>query len=153
MNKIVELIRRKPLLFLLITLAYLVSVGLLKWRLRPPIESVMYLTGGLVGIYFLDIAEVFFDLTPSPFRTVLFAVLFAIVSFFVVTSSGSLLATGLVLSLYLTIILWQVGEWRMTGSLNSWYRMVAGPVTVATQRTVLIVFVVIFLAETFLFVR
>lgn len=153
MNKIVELIRRKPLLFLLITLAYLVGVGLLKWRLRPPIESVMYLVGGLVGIYFLDIAEIFFDLTPSPFRTILFTGLFVVVSFFVVTSSGSLLATGLVLSLYLTMILWQAGEWRMTGSLNSWYRMVAGPVTRATQRTMLIVFVVIFLTETFLFIR
>ncbi len=153
MNKIFEIIRKKPTLFILISVAYLLVVGLLKWRFKPPVESLVYLGGGFLGVYFLDFAEAFFNLTPSPFRTILFAGLFTAVSFFVVTSSGSLLATGLVLSLYLTIVLWLVGEWRVAGSLNSWYRMVAGSVSPQVQRWVLVAFVALFLLETYMFVR
>lgn len=153
MQYLFELLRRKPLLFLLVNFTYLLVVGLLKWKLNPPLSSLIYLGGGLLGIYFLDLAEGFFKLTPSPFRTILFAGLFAVVSFFVVTSSGSMVASGLVLSLYLTLILWQIGEWRMVGSLTSWYRMVAGPVDVRTQKSVAFAFMVIFLIETYLFIK
>jgi len=153
MGRMLETITKKPFLFVLLSLAYVVVVGLLKWRLKPPVESVMFLVGGALGIYFLDIAELFFNLTPSPFRSVVFLGLFAVVSFFVVTSSGSLLASGLVLSLYLTMILWQVGEWNVAGNLNSWYHMVTVPVTGAIQRWIFWGLVGLFLVETFLFVR
>lgn len=143
---------RKPLLFILIPLAYIVLVGLLKWRFRPPIESLMFLLGGAIGIYFLDAAEAFFKLTPSPFRTVLFMGLFAVVSFFVVTSANSLIASGLVLSLYLTMLLWQTGEWRAAGNLNSWYQNTS-PAPLLTQKYLVWGFAVFFLVETFLFVR
>src|SRR3989344_5468432 len=143
---------RKPLLFILIPLAYIVLVGLLKWRFRPPIEGLMFLGGGALGIYFLDAAEAFFKLTPSPFRSVVFMGLFTIVSFFVVTSVTSLIAAGLVLSLYLTMLLWQVGEWKAVGSLNSWYQMVSTPVTVYMQRYIFWGFIGFFFIETFLFV-
>lgn len=144
---------RKPLLFILIPLAHIVLVGLLKWRLRPPIESLMFFAGGAIGIYFLDAAEAFFKLTPSPFRSVLFLGLFAVVSFFVVTSANSLIASGLVLSLFLTMILWQVGEWKVSGNLTSWYRMVSGSVSLETQKWILVAFICLFVVETFLFVR
>ena len=144
---------RKPLLFILIPLTYIVFVGLLKWRFRPPVESLMFLGGGALGIYFLDAAEAFFKLTPSPFRSVVFMGLFTIVSFFVVTSVASLIAAGLVLSLYLTMLLWQVGEWKAVGSLNSWYQMVSTPVTVSMQRYIFWGFMGFFFIETFLFVR
>lgn len=144
---------RKPLLFILIPLAYIILVGLLKWRFRPPIESLMFLAGGTIGIYFLDAAEAFFKLTPSPFRSVVFLGLFAAVSFFVVTSVASFIAGGLVLSLYLIMLMRQIGEWRVNGNLNSWYQMVATTVAVQTQRYILWGFIVLFLIETFLFVR
>ncbi len=153
MSKILQIIFKKPLLFILLSVAYLLVVDLLKWKFKPPIESVMFLVGGALGIYFLDIAELFFNLTPSPFRSVLFLGLFSAVSFFVVTSVSSLIASGLVLSLYLTMLLWQVGEWRVVGNLNSWYQMVAGPVTLDIQRWIFFGSIGLFLIETFLFVR
>lgn len=132
MEKVKELIKRKPPIFLVISLAYLIGVGLLKWQIQPPVWALAYLGGGLLGVYFLDIAEVFFNLTPSPFRTVVFQALFVLVSFFVVTSSGSFLATGLVLSIYLTMLLRLVFEWK---------------------KPVVLIGITIFLLETALFIR
>ena len=144
---------KKPAFFVVVSLVYLVFVGFLKWRFAPPVTSLWYLAGGILGIYFLDIAEVFFHLSPSPFRSVVFAAAFAGVSFFVVSSSGSNIATGLVLSLYLTLILWQIGEWQIHGNLSGWYQMVAGPVAEATQRWILLAFIGLFFIESFLFIR
>ncbi len=153
MEIIANSIRGKPVFFLLISLGYMGFVGFMKWNVRPPVLSLGFFGGGLLGIYFLDIAEAFFRLSPSPFRSVLFAAAFAAVSFFIVTSSGSLLASGLVLSLYLTLILRQAGEWHVVGNLNSWYRMIAEPVDARTQLLVFIGFMILFLVETFLFIR
>lgn len=153
MNKLLAIINRKPLVFIIASLVYLVLVGFLKWAFTPPLAGLWFMAGALLGIYFLDAAEAFFHLTPSPFRSIVFAGGFVLVSFFVVTSSGSLLASGLVLSLYLTMILWQIGEWRVAGNLDSWYRMIAGGVDQQVQRWVMVLFVVLFLAETYLFIR
>lgn len=151
MDKFVAILKRKPLVFLFISLGYLVLVGILKWRLHPPLGALWFIFGGAIGVYFLDAAEVFFALTPSPFRSIVFAGAFTIVSLFVLTSSGSLLAQGLVFSLYLTLILWQIGQWQLTGNLEDWYRMVATPVTLATQRLFLFIFSGVFVIETILF--
>src|SRR3989304_8189632 len=129
MDKIKEIISKKPQLFVIVSLVYLFLTGLVKWKLTPAASSLWYLFGGVTGIYFLDAAEAFFHLTPSPFRSVIFQALFVVVSLFVVSSSGSLFASGLVLILYLTLILIAVGELRMVGNLDSWYQMVAGKVT------------------------
>ena len=153
MNKIAEIINKKPLLFLLVSLSYLFVLGFLKWRLAPTIEALWFVIGGVLGIYFLDGADVFFHLSPSPFRSIVFAAAFVVVSLFVVTSSGSMLASGLVLSLYLSLILWQVGEWPVRGNLNEWYRMIAGPVPAGVQRWGVVLFIVLFFVETYLFIR
>ena len=153
LEKIQEIIRKKPLFFLLASLGYLVITIFLKWRIHPDIATVLFGAGGLLGVYFLDIAEVFFRLNPSPFRSVVFAGAFVIVSLFIVTSSGSMVASGLVLSLYLSLILWQVGEWQLQGNLGTWYRMVAGTVSTQAQQALLAGFIVVFLIETFLFIR
>lgn len=152
MDKIKEIIIKKPPLFLVISLLYLGLIAFLRWGIPPPIEAIYYTVGALLGVFFLDIAEVFFNLSPSPFRSIVFAAGFAIVSFFVVSSSDSLLGKGLVLSLYLTLLLWQLGEWQLRGNLESWYRMIAGSVSVQVQQWLLIGFVVLFLVETYLFV-
>ncbi|MBI4065549.1 hypothetical protein HY409_04260 [Candidatus Gottesmanbacteria bacterium] len=153
MGKIKEIVQKKPLFFLLVSLVYLFFVGLLKWKLTPPPGAVLYLAGGAIGVYFLDIAEVFFNLHPSPFRTIVFVGAFSVVSFFVVTSSGSFVGSGLVLSLYLSLILWQIGQWRLSGNLNSWYGMVATVPSVRQQQWLLFAFIAIFLAETYFFIR
>ncbi len=151
MDKVLFIIKRKPLIFLFVSLGYLVLVGLLKWHVHPPIGALWFLIGGAIGVYLLDAAEVFFALNPSPFRSVVFLGAFIVLSLFVSSSSGSLLAQGLVFSLYLTLILWQIGQWQYSGSLDDWYRMISGPVTHTTQRWGLIIFSVIFVIETLLF--
>lgn len=104
-------------------------------------------------MYFLETAEEFFHLDPSPFRSVVFVGLFAVVSFFVVSSSGSFLAAGLVLLIYLTLVFWQLGEWMMVKHLNRWYGMVAEPVSPTIQGWIMIVTIVFFFIETVLFLR
>ena len=151
MNKLLEIIRRKPLVFLIISLGYLILVGFIKWHISPPIGAIWFLLGGAIGVYFLDAAEVFFALNPSPFRSIVFMAAFIVVSLFVATSSGSLLAQGLVFSLYLTLILWQIGQWQLTGNLDDWYKMISTPVTHTLERWGLILFTIIFIVETLLF--
>lgn len=152
MNNFFAVIARKPPLFLLIFLVYLALTTFLKWGIRLPVDAIYYASGALLGVFFLDIAEVFFNLTPSPFRTIVFVAGFAVVSFFIVSSSDSQLAKGLVLSLYLTLLLWQLGEWQVRGNLTSWYAMVAGEIAASMQQWILIGFSVLFLVETYLFV-
>lgn len=153
MDKIKELILKKPLVFLLISAVYLLGIGLLKWGIHPVVNTLWFLLGGAIGVYFLDGAELFFQLNPSPFRSVLFLVLFVVVSFFIVTSSGSTLASGLVLSLYLQMVLWQIGEWRIAGNVDSWYRMLAEPVARNIQLTIIAVFSALLILETYFFVH
>lgn len=153
LDTVKQIVARKPLLFLILSLGYLLLVGFLKWNIHPDIGTLLYLIGGIIGVYFLDIAEVFFRLNPSPFRTVVFLAGFVIVSLFIVSSSGSMISAGLVLSMYLSLILWQIGEWELNKNLQNWYRMVAGSVSVRTQQIVLYVFILIFLIETGLFLR
>lgn len=148
-----QIISRKPLLFLFVSLAYLVGVGLIKWFIHPPLDAVWFILGGVIGVYLLDVAEVFVAINPSPFRSIVFAGAFVILSLFVVTSANSMLAEGLVLSLYLTMVLWQLGEWQIAGNLNTWYRMVEGPVSVQRQKWGMIIFGALFVVETLLFLR
>ncbi len=153
MKKILDIIQKKPSIDAFISLIYFVIIGLLKWRLSPSAPTLFFFTGAVLGIYFLEIAEEIFNLKPSPFRSIVFAVGLVLVSFFVITSTASMLGAGLVLSLSLTLILWQVKEWRTVGNLNQWYIMISGPVAHNAQRLILAGFIIIFLIETFLFLR
>lgn len=153
MDKIKELIRHKPNVFVYVSLAYVVCVVVYKWLFHPSFDAIWFFLGSVIGVYFLDAAEIFFALSPSPFRSIVFCALFTLVSLFVVTSSASPLAIGLVLSLYLQIIQRQIGEWHVAGHVSSWYRMVAGPVPLATQRMLFFVFVFFWCLETVFFVR
>lgn len=153
MDNVKAVLRQKPRIFVYISLVYLLIIVLAKWVLHPSLDALWFFLGGAIGVYFLDAAEIFFALNPSPFRSVVFGALFAAVAFFVVTSSTGTIGSGLVLSLYLQILLWQIGEWKVNGNVNSWYRMVAGPVPPSSQRLILIVSAVVFLAETLIFIR
>jgi len=153
MEKIIGIIQNKPPLYALAGLIYILVSGLIKWQFNPPPDALLFVMGGVLGVYFLDVAEVFFRLSPSPFRTIIFVASFAIVSFFVVTSSVSVLARGLVLTLHLMIMLLQISEWRAVGNLNSWYRDIAAPVSPGIQKNILIFFGILFTVETYLFLR
>lgn len=153
MDKVREIFKRKPRAFLITSIIYLFIVILIKWGIHPTISTLILLAGGVFGLYFLDFAEVVFNVSPSPFRTMVFVALFAIVSLFVITSSGSMLAIGLVLSIFLTILLWQIGEWTITKNLNSWYRMFADPVPPKVQHIILYISGMVFCIETIVFIR
>ena len=153
MDKIRELIGKKPRFYVYASVSFLLGIILIKWLFHPSIEALWFFVGGVLGIYFLDAAELFFALNPSPFRSIVFFALFAAVSFFVITSSTSRIGAGLVLSLYLQMLLWQAGEWRIVGNLDSWYRLVAGSVPRVTQRAILFASAAVLLLETFLFIR
>ena len=153
MDTVKALIARKPRVYLYTSVAYLIIVILLKWLLHPSLDAAWFLLGGILGVYFMDAAELFFALNPSPFRSIVFGALFASVAFFVVSSSTSSIGGGLVLSLYLQMLMWQVGEMKMTGNLSSWYRMVNEAIPVSTQQIILALSVVVFLIETYIFVR
>lgn len=153
MDKVKELLWSKPRILIYISLVYILLVAIFKWALHPSLDALWFFFGGAIGVYFLDAAELFFALNPSPFRSVVFGALFSCVAFFVVTSSTGTIGSGLVLSLYLQMLLWQAGEWRISGNLNSWYRLVAGPVAETTQRSILIISGIIFVVETYIFIQ
>jgi hypothetical protein len=153
MNKITAIISRKPLLFLFLSLGYLIFVGFVKWYIHPPLTAAWFILGGVIGVYLLDAAEVFFAINPSPFRSIVFTGAFVVLSLFIVTSANNMLADGLVLSLYLSLVLWQIGHWQITGNLNAWYSMVEGPVSVSFQKMGMIIFTALFFVETWVFLR
>jgi len=147
------IIRRKNSLFIILSLVYILITIILKWGLGLEIETFMYALGGFIGMYFMDFAEDFFALKPSPFRSVFFMGGLVMVSFFIVSSSVSFLARGLVLLLYLTLLLWQIGEYRITGHLDSWYQMIPQKVEIRIQKMILGIFILIYCLETWIFIR
>lgn len=153
MDRLRVLLQRKPIIFLFGNFCYVVLAYLLRWNIHPTMNAVWFFVGSILGMYFLEAAEEFFRLDPSPFRSIVFVGLFAIVSFFVVSSSGSFLAIGLVLSIFLTLLLWQLGEWVTAKHLNRWYEMLADPVPIRVQFWILLALGVLFVLETALFVR
>ena len=64
-----------------------------------------------------------------------------------------MLASGLVLSLYLSVILRVSGEWELHKNLNDWYRLIAVPVPIRLQMYLMYGFILLFFIETFMFIR
>jgi|SRR3972149_11731961 len=56
------------------------------------------------------------------FHTVLFQIVFLILTIFVLTSSGSLLGRGLVLAFYLHLAIDAYIDWKETGTLENWFK-------------------------------
>jgi len=153
MDKLKQIIKAKPQWVVLLIFSYILILGVLKWRITPDLTTVYYLIGGLFGVYFMDIAEVVFDIHPSPFRSILFVLLFGVVSFFVVTSSGSTFAIGLVLSLYFTLFLMAAEEWQEKGNLNGWYTLFKVSPQKHMQLGIMLGNVLVLVFETLIFMR
>ena len=153
MQKLLSFLRCKPFFFFWITIVYIVVLYLVKWNIHPTLQAALFIFGSLIGMYFLEAAERFFHLNPSPFRSIVFVVLFSAVSFFVITSSVSYIASGLVLSIFLTLILWQYGELATVKNLNRWYLMLADPVSPRMQIVVLSIQLLFFVLQTVIFLK
>lgn len=153
MRNLLAFLQWKPPFFLFISLGYLVLVYLFIWNIHPTLNAFLFLGGGCIGIFFLEAAEHFFHLQPSPFRSVVFVGLFIATSFFVITSSISFVASGLVLSAYLTILLWQTGELVTVKHLNRWYAMLLDPIAIGTQKSILAAELIFFVVQTIIFIQ
>lgn len=136
---------------LLITSIYLLVLILWHWGLQPNLGMVFFVAGGLLGIYFLDLADALFALSPSPFKNVLFQVIFVPFTLFVLTSSGSLFGTGLVLSIFLSMIYSQWLTYRQNGNLNSWFGVIKREILVKNQQIYLWVISGLFIILSLLF--
>jgi len=153
MDKIKAILKAKPRWIVLLIFSYILILGVLRWRLSPDLSTVFYLLGGLAGVYFMDFADLVFDIHPSPFRSIVFILFFGVVSFFIVTSSGSMFATGLVLSLYFTLFLLQAEEWQEFKNLNSWYTLVKEAPSVKMQQWIVLGTALLLVIETLIFIR
>lgn len=153
MNNVKQLLKGRPFSLLLYTGIYIVILGFLRWKLTPDITMLYYALGGLLGVYFMDIAELIFDIRPSPFHSVVFLALFAAVSFFVVTSSGNLFAIGLVLSMFFNLLFSQVNEWMIRHDLSSWFTMVDASVSPRIQFWIMAATGVVLVFESVIFIR
>ena len=148
-----QLIRRKPRIFLIISLVFLLISGVLKWHTSFVWVMVWYLLGGVAGVYFMDAAELFFAVSPSPFRSIFFVSLYSIVGFFVVSSSANAFGSGVVLIVYLQLLLWMYGQWKIQGNIDTWFRASSGSVPIPTQRVAVTIFIAVFLMQTYFFIR
>ena len=111
-------------------IAYLVFLTFLHWGIHPKLEIAFFWAGGLLGINFLDLAESIFKKTSvgaetqplhSPFKNVLFQIVFVPLAFFILTSSGSLFGAGLVFSMFLGMLIEEYQILMKNGNLGSWF--------------------------------
>lgn len=136
---------------LVLTIIYLLVLTLLHWRLSPKLEILFFLAGGILGVYFLDLAEAIFKVSPSPFKNVLFQVIFVPFSLFILTSSGSLFGTGLVLSMFLSMLFQEGRELLAQGNINRWFWPIKREINLRTQQIYLLVMMVVFSLLSLLF--
>jgi hypothetical protein len=153
MNEIKAIIRRKPLYVSVLSLVFTVGLILIKWNIHPTVVTLLFFGGAVIGYFMLDFAEVFLKLTPSPFESVIFCAGFTAVSLFIITSSGSAVASGLVLIMYLTLIVRLIHYWKQNGNLNNWFQMLSDPIPQKNQLYILIIFIFIFCLESFIYLR
>jgi hypothetical protein len=153
MEYFLQIVRGKPLFHFLIPFLYFVAAGFFKWTIHPTWMTLFFALGALMGIYFLDIGEKFANITPSPFRSVVFFGLLAVVMLFIVSSSGSAFASGLVLTVYLTLLLWFGGDFRQEEDLNKWFTQLADPIGKSARNVMLGVSIALFVLASVLFVR
>jgi hypothetical protein len=147
------IIAKKSAFILLLTIGYLAVLAGIKWRMQLSIDMLWFLMGGIVGIYLFDAAEVVFAVKPSPFRSIVFVLAFLVVAFFVLSSSVNMFGKGMIMTLLFTIVLWQSGELRVTGTLERWYALVQKPVSVRLQKQLYGALLLVTFGLSLLFIR
>lgn len=68
------------------------------------------------------LAETRYERTKIIFHTATFQIIFVVLSFWVITSSGSIFGRGLVLAFLLHMLTDQIVDFMETGSLSTWFR-------------------------------
>lgn len=147
-NRIVK----KPSLFVILPIVLFFVLLLAKWQLNLPFEALWFFVGGIVGIYLLDIVEEVFQLSPSPFRTIVFCIGLFILTFYLITSTREYLAKGLGLSLLCSLFLLYVNDWRVHHTSKEWFSFLFDSFDHTKERTVVGVFGIAILLLFLLFI-
>lgn len=66
-----------------------------------------------------------YERTKLIFHTIFFQLIFLVLTFFVISSSGSFLGRGIVIGFSLHLLVDQLMDLRQTGSLETWFRNVS----------------------------
>lgn len=141
-----------PINLYLWSIAYFLLTVLLRWQLHPDLTILLYLLGSLIGLHLLEVLEVIFGETDSPFRTVFTQAVLTFVTFFVITSSGSQLGSGVVLFMNLRFFYLQFEEYSRTKSLTSWFGKMTLPLPEKNTRIYLYLLVGAMVFETLIFI-
>lgn len=141
--------------------AYLVVTSVVKWRLNPDLWILFYFAGGIIGLHLLDLLEQFLAKQPSmntlpvrghsPLRSAFVQLLLVPVTFFVITSTNSLIGAGIVLLLNFHFLFLQHEERQQGGNLTAWLRNLFDPVDDRTVNWYLYGVTGIFLVESIIF--
>ena len=79
------------------------------------------------------LAETRYERKDLVFHTVLFQIIFLILTFWIIVSSGSLLGRGIVLAFTLHLLIDQIVDLREVGNLDNWFKNF--PIQVDANRT------------------
>lgn len=130
-------------------IVYAVVMVFLKWGTELTFDAVFLVVGILIGLVLLDVVDSLFPSAKPLLHSVVGAVIIGIAGFFVVTSSGSILGSGVVLSLLLRVLSEQITEYMATGQIMSWFAtkqsVLVQQLTMVVSMTMLLLFSYIFI--------
>ncbi|HCM38085.1 MAG: hypothetical protein UV61_C0009G0055 [Candidatus Gottesmanbacteria bacterium GW2011_GWB1_43_11] len=121
------------------------------WRLSPNVNTILYLVGGVIGLYLLQIVEGVLKTSPQLLRFIPTQIIVTVLTLFVLTSSTNRLGQGLLLGLNLRLFHWQFLAFQ-TGSLGDWFRGLSSQLTLPQQKNYLLVLLVLMILEGLIFV-
>lgn len=141
-----------------ISLFYVFGTILFHWLLKFDWRVVFYVIGAFIGLHLFELTEQFVlaksPVTPeqpvvSPLRSSSVQLLLAVVSVFVLSSTGSSIGAGLVLLMNLRLLDLQYTQFQKTGQLASWLPETTPHIT---QKRYLYAMATLFVIETVLFI-
>ena len=113
-------------------------------------RAVHMVQGGNLKESFKFLAETRSERTRLIFHTYYFQLIFYVLSFLVITSSGSMFGRGLVLAFLLHLLVDQLIDFKETGSINNWFKDLPVMQEVGKQKIYLTIVSVAFLLFAFL---
>ena len=140
-------IKYPPLISGVAAVIYAVGMIFLKWG-GIVSDAVFLIIGIFVGLVLLDVVDMLFPSARPLLHGMVGVVTISIASFFVVTSSGSIMGSGVVLSLLLRVVSEQIHEYVATGQIMSWF---TSQQSVGLQQGAMVTSVFIFLLFSYVF--
>lgn len=128
---------------------YVPIVLFFKWGIVFSWSMFWFVLGAVIGLVLLDVTDTLFPDASRLIHGMAGVATITVAAFFVVTSSQSIVGTGLVLSLLLRIVSEQVFEYTTTGQIASWF---VGKHTQFTHQGVIIITGLLLILFSYLFI-